>query len=796
MRISKARLSAVARLHVPWLLAEVTSLQSSMEVAQPDSNEQTTVSRGRMSRGAKGLLFAAVAIQVFHLGLHLLVHLPMVRSYAVQALAATLTAAVCYYKSRQESQYRRLWVQLAMAFVIWTVAQVFWAIAASKPGVTDLSFSNMLWLVYAFPMLRVTMYVPNTTRRDLAGWFDAAQAYIFFSILIALFFPAPGIISQAISDDVQGLAMLLALVLRYCTTAPGRDRVFFRNLTIYMAVYVGFCILYYAAISHGFAFGSIAELCWTIPFTLFSVLALCTDLSSGGDETEWSYRSAKGKSSYLQGISALGLAIMSMMAAAVLAYHKPILGGVALAVTFLMFSARMIAREWQLDSLHSRVNHSALHDPLTSVANRTMLEAEITRRLARAGLKAESTAVLFLGLDRFKTLNDCLGHAFGDLLLQRVAAILCESVRKQDLVARYGGDEFVILLDAANVREAEAFGEHLLAILRVPQYLEGRLLHVTASIGLVSGRHAANAAAMLQDAHFAMHHAKRSGRDRVQVFEEEMVRVPLYKLGLETDLRAALEVHEIEVFYQPIFAVDGGEVRGFEALARWTHEKRGVVSPSDFIPVAEDTGLILELGAQVMRKACQQCHDWNARFGTAYTMNVNVSACQFERSNVMELVVSVLQETGLEPRFLKLEVTESVLLTGHSPVRETLAWAQKLGIKICLDDFGTGYSSLSYLLKYPFDVVKIDQSFVRRLDKDPQKANLVRILVDLALSLNKQLVAEGVERPEEIECLRKLGCELMQGFLPSKPLPVDVATAFLEAHLDRERKSSLVVEEA
>jgi diguanylate cyclase (GGDEF)-like protein len=487
---------------------------------------------------------------------------------------------------------------------------------------------------------------------------------------------------------------------------------------------------------------------------------------------------------------------MSMMAAAVLAYHKPVLGGVALAVTFLMFSARMIAREWQLDSLHSRVNHSALHDPLTSVANRTLLQAEITRRLARPAAKAESTAVLFLGLDRFRTLNDCLGHAFGDLLLQRVAVILCESVRKQDLVARYGGDEFVILLDAANACEAAEFGEHILAVLRVPQYLEGRLLHVTASIGLVSGRHDASAGAMLQDAHFAMHHAKKSGRDRVEAFEAEMVRVPRYKLGLETDLRAALEAHEIEVFYQPIFAVDGGEVRGFEALARWTHEKRGSVSPADFIPVAEDTGMILELGAQVMRKACQQCHDWNTRFGTAYTMNVNVSACQFASSNVMELVVSVLQETGLDPRSLKLEVTESVLLTGHSSLQETLARAQKLGIQICLDDFGTGYSSLSYLLSYPFDVVKIDQSFVRHLDKDARKANVVRMLVDLAMNLNKQLVAEGVERPEEIACLRKFGCELMQGFLPSKPLAADVATAFLEAHLDRERKPSLVVEEA
>lgn len=746
------------------------------EAAEADSPELAEA-ESRLSKGTLWLLATAITAQVCHIGVHLLSTLPVFYSDLLQGTVAAVSAAICFYKSRQEIQYSRRWIQLTIAFFIWSVAQFYYSFAA-RSGQTEVALSDLLWLLYAFPILLVTLHTPQTSRRDTADFFDATQACIFFCILFALFFPIPGIISQAIADDVQGVALLLALILRYCITAPGRDRIFFRNLTIYMAVYLVFCVVYYAAVNHGFATGSIAELCWSIPFTFFSVLVLCTDLSRERKEEEQTPTGTVAPSSYIQGLSALGLAIMSMAGSALLAYHKPLIGGVALAVTFALFAARTIAREWQLNALHARLKHSVLHDPLTSVANRTLLQAEISRRLTRPA----STAALFVGLDRFKTLNDCLGHAFGDLLLKRVSELLSSRIRKQDLVARYGGDEFVILLDSADARDAAAFAERILDMLRTPLYLEGRVLYLTASIGLRTRAENADPAVMLQDAHFAMHHAKKSGRDRVATFEAEMVRIPRYKLSLENDLRESLAADEMTVFYQPIFAVDGGEVRGFEALARWTHKERGVVSPADFIPVAEDTGMILELGAQIMRKACQQCADWNRQFGMSYTMNVNVSAHQFANPDILAQVLSILHQTGLEPRFLKLEITESVLLTGHAAVEETLINAQKLGIQICLDDFGTGYSSLSYLLNYPIDVVKIDQSFVRHLDHDPRKASVVRVLVDLALSLNKQLVAEGVERPEEIAALREFGCELMQGYLPSRPLSAEKATEFLERH--------------
>jgi EAL domain-containing protein (putative c-di-GMP-specific phosphodiesterase class I) len=311
--------------------------------------------------------------------------------------------------------------------------------------------------------------------------------------------------------------------------------------------------------------------------------------------------------------------------------------------------------------------------------------------------------------------------------------------------------------------------------------LEGRVLNVTASAGYSVGMAGATAAEMLQQAHFAMHHAKKAGRDRAQEFEAEMVRVPQFRLALETDLRRALEAGQISVMYQPIFSVQSGSLEGFEALARWTDAERGSVSPGDFIPVAEDTGLIIELGEQVLRQACRQCREWNQRFGAAFTMNVNVSAHQFASPQILTQIMQTLFETGLEPRLLKLEITESVLISGYSGVDDALEKAQKLGVQMCLDDFGTGYSSLSYLLNYPFDVVKIDQSFVRNVDLDARRADVVRTLVDLAASLDKHLVAEGVERPEELACLKDLGCEMAQGYLLSRPLSAEAATALIEA---------------
>lgn len=747
----------------------------------------TPVLRLPTGRSARSLLFAALAVQAVQVGVHLFVPHPAFAADVMECLAASMSTAVCYHKMRHDRQSRHLWLELGIAFFIWAVAEIQFAFAALHPGVTESAFSDLLWLIYAFPLLLVTSYTPRSSRRDPAGWLDAAQAFVFFCILFALFYPAPGIISQAISDVVQGVALLLVLILRYCIAESGRDRAFFRNLTTYMVVYLVFCILYYLTTNHGFAVGSFVELCWSIPFTFFSVISLCTDLS-GKEEVESFWTARVARAGYIQGATALGLAVMSMAGAAVLAYHRPVPGAVALGLAFLLFAARTSAREWQLQSVHSQLKRSVLRDPLTSVANRTLLDTEITQRLSRLSAGSGMTAVLFVGLDRFKTLNDCLGHIFGDLLLQRVADLLSASVRKQDLVARYGGDEFVILLSAVDVKEAEAFAERILAQLRSPLHLEGRLLYLTASIGFAMSKPGATAPAMLQEAHFAMHHAKRSGKDRAQVFEPEMLQGPQFRLGIETDLRRALEEDQISVHYQPIFSVQTGEIEGFEALARWHHPERGQVSPADFIPVAEDTGMIIDLGNQILLKACRQCREWNQRFGADWTMNVNVSAHQFASPKILEQIVHTLFETGLEARYLKLEITESVLISGYSHVEEVLAEARKLGMQICLDDFGTGYSSLSYLLNYPFDVVKIDQSFVRHLDEDPRRADVVRTLISLARSLNKHMVAEGIERPEEMKCLREFGCELAQGYLLSRPLSAEAATTLLQAH----RKLKLV----
>ena len=359
--------------------------------------------RAVSNRMPRLLIAAALVVQGMHLGLHLFWARPTFASDLMQGVAELVSVAVCGYKSKTDKAHRHLWTGLGAAFSIWSFAEVYYAIGMLRPGARDVPFSELLWLIFAFPVLLVTSYTPQSSRRAPAEWFDAAQAGVFFCLLIALFFPSPGLITQASSDDVQALALLLMVVLRYCIAQPGRDRMFFRNLTIYMAVYASLCVFYYQATTHGIPMGSLVELCWSIPFTFFSVLMLRTDFSKSAPVADRERRGNGTSASYVQGASALGLAVMSLTASGFLTYHRPVQGAVALGVAFLLFAARTSAREWQLQSVHSKLNHSVLHDPLTSLANRTLLDAEITRRLeASTEGAAVQTCVMFVGLDRFK----------------------------------------------------------------------------------------------------------------------------------------------------------------------------------------------------------------------------------------------------------------------------------------------------------------------------------------------------------------------------------------------------------
>jgi diguanylate cyclase (GGDEF)-like protein len=733
-------------------------------------------SKSRLETAFLGSFFA---LQFAHLAVVVLIQHPKIASNAVQMLMAFLTTLLCVYKARRcsERHQRTLWTLIAFSFFIWLVAEIFFlrGLLLHVPH-ESVPISDALWLFAALPLLLAASSTQQYAGRDAVGWLDTAQSCVFFLIVFALVYHHANIINIATAYNVQNMALLLAFSIRYSSVRSGPERNFFGNLAIYSSAYVICSSIGYYGWARNLG-GPLIDLCWTLPFTAFGALMLCRD-HPNTEPRRWTRRVLAP--THLHGVSASGLAIMSVVGSAVLVRHYPATGGLALAVSFLLFAVRTSIREWQLGAAHSELEYSALHDPLTGLCNRRMLEQELNAQLAQVGpFSAKRAGLLFIDLDRFKTINDALGHSFGDLLLSRVAELLRAAARPEDIVARQGGDEFVILLREVEASEAEAIAQRVIDVLRAPLLLEDRLVQVTASIGIVLSLPGSDADGLLQDADCAMYKAKGMGKDRAETFAPNMLTTAKRKLELETCLRQTLAENAIEVHYQPVFGLPELSVRGFEALARWRHPVHGIIAPAEFIPVAEDTGLIIELGRQVLEKACHACRKWNLRFNTGLRIAVNVSGHQLSDPGFLMDTIQILEAAQLSPSLLKLEITESVLIGNYNAVEEVLSKARTLGIGVCLDDFGTGFSSLSYLVSFPFDVVKIDRSFVTRFDEDPRRSALVRMIIELATTLNKKIIAEGVETEAELELLRELGCNMVQGYLLSQPLLQEAVESML-----------------
>jgi diguanylate cyclase (GGDEF)-like protein/PAS domain S-box-containing protein len=424
--------------------------------------------------------------------------------------------------------------------------------------------------------------------------------------------------------------------------------------------------------------------------------------------------------------------------------------------------------------------HNALHDTLTGLPNRSLLLDRVGLALRRRTRRGRGCAVLCLGLDGFKVINESLGHPVGDLLLQGVARRLEQTLRSADTVARLGADVFAVLVDETRTpTEARMVADRVHEALAAPFTLDGRTVFATASIGIAAAGEDAAADALLRDAETAMYRAKGRGRARSEMFDAGMQAAALQRLHLETDLRGAVERGEFALLYQPVVSLADGRIAGFEALVRWRHPARGVLQPAEFIPAAEETGLIVPLGRWVLREACRQMRDWNRRYGAALSVNVNLSPRQFGDSGLAADVADALRETELPAAFLKLEITENLLMGDAGGAASTLEELKTLGVELCIDDFGIGYSSLSYLHRFPIDTLKIDRSFITRLGGDGQSDQIVRTIVVLAQTLNLRAVAEGVETPDQADRLRAMGCEYAQGFRFSHPVPGDSAGAMI-----------------
>jgi diguanylate cyclase (GGDEF)-like protein len=423
-------------------------------------------------------------------------------------------------------------------------------------------------------------------------------------------------------------------------------------------------------------------------------------------------------------------------------------------------------------SMSRQMAHSAEHDFLTGLPNRMLLNDRVGQAIALAKRHMKKVAVLFLDLDGFKHINDSLGHPTGDKLLQSVAKRLVDCIRGSDSVSRQGGDEFVVLLlDLEQAEDAAVTARRMLEAVAQPHSIDHHDLHVTASIGVsIYPDDGLDADTLIKNADTAMYQAKENGRRSFQFFKPAMNVRAVERQFIEEGLQRALERREFVLHYQPKVNLTTGAITGAEALLRWTHPTRGPVSPVDFIPVAEDCGLILPIGAWVVREACAQARAWMDAGLPVTSMAVNVSAMEFRNKNFLNGLFAILAETGLDPRSLELELTESVLMKHAASAATILQTLRKRGIQAAVDDFGTGYSSLSYLQKFPVDAVKIDQSFVRQISTTGDDTTIVKAVIGMARNLKLRVIAEGVETLEELAFLRAYRCDEAQGYYFSRPV--------------------------
>ncbi len=437
----------------------------------------------------------------------------------------------------------------------------------------------------------------------------------------------------------------------------------------------------------------------------------------------------------------------------------------------------------ELKHSEGRLKQLAHFDSLTNLPNRVQFIERLEQTMADADRNERLVGVAFLDLDRFKYINDSLGHGKGDLLLREVAIRLSGAIRRGDTVARLSGDEFALVLaDMGHVDDAVRVAQKILDVFRQPFLVAGHELFVTASMGITlypfDDRGAQD---LLRNADVAMYRAKESGKNNFQFYVAEMTARATERLSLETDLRSALDRGELSLHYQPIAEGKSGRIVGMEALLRWKHPVRGMISPAQFIPLAEETGFIIPIGEWVLRTACLQCRAWQKLGFPSLHVAVNLSSRQFHQRDLPASIYHILQETGLNPLYLDLEITEGLVMQQAESSINTLRELKAMDMRISIDDFGTGYSSLSYLKRFPIDVLKIDQSFVRDIPGDADDAAIASTIITMAHSLGLKVVAEGVETKEQLNFMCEHGCDAMQGYFLSKPLPADQFESFLKS---------------
>lgn len=442
--------------------------------------------------------------------------------------------------------------------------------------------------------------------------------------------------------------------------------------------------------------------------------------------------------------------------------------------------ARKLAEQVQAAKIE--LDHLAHHDVLTGLPNRILLHDRLDQAIALTRRSGKQLAVLFMDLDRFKHINDSLGHGVGDQLLQSVGQRLLACVRQSDTISRQGGDEFVALIpDIDHAEDAALAAQKMLAAIALPHRIEQHDLHIGASVGIsIYPDDGQDAETLIKHADTAMFHAKDKGRNTYAFFEREMTARAIARQSIEASLRLALERQEFVLHYQPKINLHSGTIVGIEALVRWQHPQRGLLEPAQFVPIAEDSGLILRIGRWVLREACRQAQAWQDAGLPPITIAVNTSALEFRAKDFLVNLRGILEETRLQPRYLELELTESVLMRDASATDSVLHALSALGIQLAVDDFGTGYSSLSYLRQFPINALKIDRSFVNNMTRNANDASLVSAVISMGKSLKQRVIAEGVETAEQVAFLLGQHCDEGQGYFFSHPVGAEALAALLQ----------------
>jgi len=517
---------------------------------------------------------------------------------------------------------------------------------------------------------------------------------------------------------------------------------------------------------------------YTEAFTMPALLIFTGLLMAGGGFVVWDVASAISRAAHLA--NATKLADLPAVPT-----RKDEIG------TLMSSFAKMLATiEQQTDEINQfpkrldQLARQAFRDPLTSLPNRALFMDRLSHALTRTERRGEQLAVLFLDLDRFKVVNDSLGHGVGDQLLIGVSQRLSACLRPEDTIARLGGDEFAILLeDVKDDKGPTSVADRLTGELQQPFKVEGREVVITVSIGIaMSTARRMTPEDILRDADLAMYHAKGKGKARYEIFDKSMNAPAQERMDLELDLRNAVTRGEFTLHYQPVVELPTGRITEVEALVRWKHPQRGLLFPADFVGLSEETGLIVPLGRWVLHEACRQTRQWQLASPAALlAIAVNISARQLQQPGLVEEIGAVLRETRLDPASLRLEITETVVMHDAPTTLAKLEALKALGVQLAIDDFGTGYSSLGYLKRFPVDTLKIDRSFVKGIGGNVEDSAIVRAVITVAKSLNLSVTAEGIETAEQLEHLRSLGCDHGQGYFFAKPMTSDRVPALLLA---------------